>query len=81
MRKLLSSRLLIVAIVLVVGVMFLGQSMGIAGPQPSSETPEATLAASTPAQMDWALAGLLLGGTLIALLRPRQRRIVPVTAK
>jgi hypothetical protein len=81
MRKLFSSRLLIVTIVLVVGVMLLGQSMGIAGPQQSAETAEPTLAASSPPQMEWSLAGLLLGGTLIALLRPRRRRVAQVTAE
>jgi len=81
MRNLLSSRLLLVVIVLVIGVMLLGQNMGIAGSQVSPETSDSTVAASPPPQMDWALAGLLLGGALITLLRPRRRKVVPVTAK
>ena len=81
MRNLLSSRLLVVVTALVIGVMFLGQNMGIAGSQASPETSDSTVAASPPPQMDWALAGLLLGGALITLLRPRRRKVVPVTAK
>ena len=83
MRNLLSSRLLIITIVLVVGVVLLSQNMGIAGPQVSAgpSGSDSTLAASAPPQMDWALAGLLLGGALITLLRPRRRKVVQVTAK
>ena len=78
MRKILSSRLLLVAVVLVVGVMIVGQNMGLANSQESSE---AIVAASSPPQLDWALAGLVLAGALITLLRPRRRKIVQASDK
>ncbi|MBL7220496.1 MAG: hypothetical protein ISS69_10310 [Phycisphaerae bacterium] len=83
MKRLLSSRFLPVAIILIVGVVLLAQNMGIASSRVPAETSttDPTLAASPAPQMDWALAGLLTGGALITLLRPRRRKIVHVTAK
>ena len=83
MRNLLSSRLLVITVVLVVSVMLLGRNMGIAGSQAPAKISDSdsTLATSDPPQTDWALMGLLLGGTLIALLRPRRKKVVPVTAE
>ena len=80
MKKLLSSRVLLVTVILVVGLVLLGQNMGIADSRTSAKTSvDSTVAASPPPQLDWALAGLLAGGALITLLRPRRRRIAPVT--
>ena len=83
MKSLLSSRFLLVAIILIVGVVLLAQNMGIASPHVPAETSttDSTLAASPPPQMDWSLAGLLISGALITLLRPRRRKIVHVTAE
>ncbi|MDP6633475.1 MAG: hypothetical protein QGG42_01080 [Phycisphaerae bacterium] len=83
MRNVLSSRVLLATIIIiVVGVMLLGQ-MGIAGSQAPAEASasDSNLAASPAPQLDWALAGLLLGGALITLFRPRRRKVVKVTAK
>lgn len=81
MKNLFSSRLLVLAVVIFVSVLLLGQSMGIAGSTASSEASnaDAALAASSSPQMDWALAALVIGGTLITLLRPKRRRVVNVT--
>ena len=79
MRKLFSSRLLPVIVILVVGVMVVGLSMGVAAPQASADASDLAAPASTGPQLDWALAGLLMGGALITLLRPRKRKIVKVT--
>jgi hypothetical protein len=79
MRKILSSRLLLVAVILVIGIMVVGQNFGFAGPQASADASEAVVAASSPPQFEWALAGLVLGGSLITLLRPRRRKVVQVT--
>ena len=83
MRKLLSSRFLLIAVILVVGVVLLGQNMGIASSHTPSETSPAdsTVATSPPPQLDWALASLLISGALITLLRPRRRKTVPVTTR
>ena len=84
MKSLLSSRFLLVAIILIVSVVLLAQNMGIAGSHAPTEKPSATdttLAASPPPQMDWALAGLLIGGAVITLIRPRRRKVVPVTTR
>ncbi|MDP6045877.1 MAG: hypothetical protein QGG25_09735 [Phycisphaerae bacterium] len=81
MKNLLSSRLLLVTIILVVGVMLVGQNMGIAGPQASPEASEQVVAASPAPQLDWALAAIVLGGALITLLRPRRRKVVKVPAE
>jgi len=83
MKSLVSSRFFLVTIILIVGVVLLSQNMGIAGSQaPTKEasTADATLAVS-PRQMDWALAGLLLSGALITLVRPRRRKIAPATIR
>jgi len=83
MRNLLSSRILVFAIVIAVCAVLLSQNMGLAGAQGATETgnTDSTMTASTTPQMDWALAGLLLGGALITLLRPRRRKVVAVTSK
>jgi hypothetical protein len=82
-KKWLSSRVLLVTIILMAGLVFLGQNMGIASAPTPSETSgtDSTVATSPPPQLDWALAGLLAGGVLITLLRPRRRKTVPVTIK
>lgn len=83
MRYLLSSRALLVAIILIVGVVLLVQNMGIAGPQSPTDisAADSTVATSAPPQVDWSLAGLLLSGAVITLLRPRRRKVVQVTAR
>jgi hypothetical protein len=83
MKRLLSSRFLLVTIILIVSVVLLLQNMGIASSHLPAEASasETTLAASPPPHMDWALAGLLIGGALIKLLRPRKRKIAPVTVR
>jgi hypothetical protein len=80
MKKFLSSRVLLVTVLLIIGLVLLGQNMGIADSRPPAKTTgtDSTVAASPP-QLDWALAGLLAGGALITLLRPRRRKTVPVT--
>ena len=80
MRKLFSSRVLLVTVVFVVGVVLLVQSMGIAGSQSPAETSatDSTVATSSPPQLDWALGSLLISGALIALFRPRRRKTVSV---
>lgn len=81
MRKVLSSRFLLVTLILAVAALLLGQNMGIAGHQAPSEASAAdsTIATTPAAQVDWALIGLLVGGAMITLLRPRRRKTVPVT--
>ena len=81
MRKLLSSRFLLVTVILIVSVVFFGQSMGIADSRAPAETSatDSTVATSPPPLLDWALVGLLAGGALITLLRPKRRKTVPVT--
>ena len=83
MKSLLSSRFLFVAVVLIVCTVLLFQNMGIAGSQVSAENADtdSTLAASAPPRVDWALAGLLIGGALFTLLRPRRKAAVRVTTK
>ncbi len=80
-KKWLSSHVLLVTVILMAGLVFLGLNMEIAGAGAPSETSgaDSTVAASPPPQLDWALAGLLAGGALITLLRPRRRKTVPVT--
>jgi len=77
----LSSRLLLVAVVLAVGILVARQNLGFAGPQIASGAPDAVAAASSPPQLEWALAGLVLVGSLITLLRPRRRKVIQVTDK
>ena len=84
MRNLLSSRLLIITVVLVICVMLIGQNLGITGAQASAKASASGSALATthtpPApHMDWALTSLLLGGALITLLRPRRRKVVQTT--
>jgi len=82
-RKWLSSRVLLVTVIIIAGLALLGHNMEIAGARTPSETSgaDSTVATSPPPQLDWALAGLLAGGALITLLRPRRRKTVPVTIK
>jgi len=78
MRNLFSSRLLLIAIILIISVMILGQSMGFASPkaQAGVSAADSTLNnASTTPQIDWALAGLLLSGALITLFRPKRQKV------
>jgi len=83
MKRLFSSRFLLVTVILMISVVLLVQNMGIAGSQTPVKTSgiDSTSAASPPPQLDWALAGLVVSGALITLLRPRRRKIVPVTTK
>jgi len=83
MKRLFSSRFLLVTVILMISVVLLVQNMGIAGSQTPVKTSgiDSTATASPPPQLDWALAGLVVSGALITLLRPRRRKIVPVTTK
>jgi len=81
MRKLLSSRVLLICVVAVICVVLVGQNLGIAGSQAPSETTDPTVAATARPHVDWALAGLILGGALITLLRPRRRKVAEVTQR
>ena len=83
MKRLFSSRFLLISVILVIGVVLLVQNMGIAGPHPPLKPSaiDSTAAASPPPQLDWALAGLVVSGALITLLRPRRRKTVPVPTK
>jgi hypothetical protein len=81
MRNLLSPRLLTIAAILVICAVLIGHNMGVAGAQAPTNisVPGSTLAADPAPHTDWALTGLLLGGALIILLRPRRRKVVQAT--
>jgi hypothetical protein len=69
--------MLMIAVIMIVSVILIGQSIGLAGPHMQAESPETdpALAVSAGPPVDWALGGLLLGGALITLFRPRRRKI------
>ncbi|MCP4376244.1 MAG: hypothetical protein GY794_08740 [bacterium] len=84
MKRLLSSRWLLVTVILVVCMVLLLQNMGVASSQVPAETSannDSTLATLPQPHVDWALASLLIGGALVKLLRPRKRKIVAAPSR
>ena len=75
--------MLMIAVVVVIGAILMGQSIGFAGPHTQAGSPETdpALAVSAGPPVDWALGGLLLGGAIITLLRPRRRKIAKENEK
>ena len=80
MRKFGFVRSLVLIAIILLGLCFAAQSFGTMGKDVSDSTAmtASQSQATTPISVDWAVAGLVVSGVLIILIRPRRRTQVAI---